>query len=298
MSLPPETFIFCQDYAKEREDQHRRKIVLPGDIPWEFRGSSVSQKGTGGFGKIRNATLKIHSSKPLSESNDGVVPWHNCPALKGKAATQAGLTPFGMFREHVQKVQETEDSEKKKINEMLTDPKATERTLKLWARPNSEAKNNELYGKRRNAVTHSVGGRRFTQEELIKSRAALPRFQNVNETSAGRDVRPGEGLVTGYQPHRQVTMSINGLDRTEQDQLDSNRYMAWLGGQLTMQSQSRTGGFQSPRDVAHLSYYHKLMAEREMSAEELYQLRQEKKRNLEKSKENPSVESDQIEDND
>jgi hypothetical protein len=43
MSLPPETFIFCQDYAKEREDQHRRKIVLPNDIPWEFRGSSVSQ---------------------------------------------------------------------------------------------------------------------------------------------------------------------------------------------------------------------------------------------------------------
>lgn len=39
--------------------------------------------------------LKIHSSKPLSESNDGVVPWHNCPALKGKAATQVGLAGTG-----------------------------------------------------------------------------------------------------------------------------------------------------------------------------------------------------------
>lgn len=45
MSQPPETYVFCQDYAKEQEERHRRKIILPNDIPWEFRGSRDSQVG-------------------------------------------------------------------------------------------------------------------------------------------------------------------------------------------------------------------------------------------------------------
>lgn len=58
----------------------------------------------------------------------------------------------------------------------------------------------------------------------------------------------------GHRSQRQVTTQIEGLDRTEQDVLDSNRYMCWLGGQLTLQSQSRTGGFQKHRDVANATY--------------------------------------------
>lgn len=50
--------------------------------------------------------LKIYASKELSESNDGVVPWHSCPCMKGKLATQAGSTPFGTFRENVTHVRE------------------------------------------------------------------------------------------------------------------------------------------------------------------------------------------------
>lgn len=49
----------------------------------------------------------IKCSKRLSESNDGVVPWMNCPQLHDKElASQAGLIPFGGIRLHAVKVQD------------------------------------------------------------------------------------------------------------------------------------------------------------------------------------------------
>ncbi|KAE9548225.1 hypothetical protein FO519_008565 [Halicephalobus sp. NKZ332] len=264
------------EYAKEQEEKHRRKIILPCVIPWEYGSNQyASQKGLGGFGKLRNTTLKIESSKELSDGNNGVVPFHSCPTLHERGATQAGERPFGSFRGHVTIVKDHD--EKKEIHEILVDPKATERVLKLWSKSNPEAKNDELYGRRRNAISESFGGRRFTQDELNKSRASIPKFQNFKETSAGRDLKVGDSLVTGYQPRRQVTTVINGLDRNEQDQLDSNKYTAWLGGQLTLQSQSQTGGFQKPRDVVNTSYYARLLNEKDLTPEELYQMRKSRK---------------------
>uniref|UniRef100_A0AC34QPL6 Uncharacterized protein n=1 Tax=Panagrolaimus sp. JU765 TaxID=591449 RepID=A0AC34QPL6_9BILA len=267
------------EYAKEQEMRHRRKILLPCVIPWEYGSNKyASQKGLGGFGKIRNTTLKVESSNLTADGNNGEVPFHSCPTLHEKGATQAGERPFGSFRGHLILVKDHDET--KKINDLLVDPKATERVLKLWSRANPEAKNDELYGKRRNNISESVGGRRFTQDELNKSRGSIPRFQNVKETSAAKDAKVGDALVTGYQPRRQVTTAINGLDWSEQDQLDSNRYMAWLGGQLTLQSQSKTGGFQKPRDVVNKSYYDRVMSEKDLTAEQLFQLR--KNRKLEK----------------
>lgn len=170
-----------------------------------------------------------------------------------------------------------DNDEVKPINEILVDPKATERILVKWSQPNPEAKNDELFGKRRNNITETTGGRRFTQEELIKSRASIPRFQNITETMAYRDYKSGEGLITGYSPKRQITTYIDGLDWNEQNQLDSNRYMAWLGGQVTLQSQSKTGGFNKPRDVVNSSYYDKLMNEKDLSPQELYELRKKER---------------------
>jgi hypothetical protein len=266
------------EYAKEQDLKHKRKIILPCVIPWEYGSNKyASQKGQGGFGKIRNTTIKIESSKQLSDGNNGEVPFHMCPTIHEKGATQAGQNPFGSFRETSVKVQEHNDEDKKKINDMLVDPKATERILTKFNQPNPEAKNGELYGKRRNNISESVGGRRFTQDELNKSRGAIPRFQNVKETSAAKDARVGDAPVGGFQPRRQVTTVINGLDWNEQLQLDSNRYMAWLGGQLTLQSQSHTGGFQAPRDVVNTNYYTRLMHEKDLTAEQLYKLRKAEK---------------------
>lgn len=78
------------------------------------------------------------------------------------------------------------------MNDLLQDPKATERVLKLWSQANPEAKNDQVYGKRRNVVAESVGGRRFTHDEIMKSHAAVPRFQRVAETSAAKDAKVGE----------------------------------------------------------------------------------------------------------
>ncbi|KAK0400776.1 hypothetical protein QR680_015446 [Steinernema hermaphroditum] len=256
------------EYAQEQEMRHRRKIVLPVVIPWEYGSNKfASQKGTSGFGAIRNQVVKIESSKKLSDSDDSCVPWINCPAMKEKYASQAGEKPFGGTRNQVTKVKETENDEQKLINEIVVDKKATARVLKKWDQPNPEAKNDHIYGKRRGATTTAVGGRRFTTEEITKSRAAIPKFQNIKDTAAAQNSKPGEAPSTGYRSHRQVTTMINGLDRSLQDQLDTNKYMAWIGGQVTLQSQSFTGGFQKPRDVVSTSYYDRLMNERKADLE-------------------------------
>ncbi len=109
-----------QVYAREQEKKHIRKIVLPCVIPWEAGSNKfASQKGSKGFGAPRNTSekrtdthslncpfsaLQVSSSRKLSESSDGVVPWISCPPMKEKYATQAGTTPFGGVREHVCRV--------------------------------------------------------------------------------------------------------------------------------------------------------------------------------------------------
>uniref|UniRef100_A0A1I8AA27 Cytotoxin-associated protein A n=1 Tax=Steinernema glaseri TaxID=37863 RepID=A0A1I8AA27_9BILA len=193
--------------------------------------------------------------------------------MKEKYASQAGEKPFGGTRNQVTKVKESDNDNGKLINDLIVDKKATERILRKWDQSNPEAKNDQIYGKRRDATINSVGGRRFTPEEISKSRAAIPRFQNVKETAAAQNMKAGEAPTVGYRSHRQVTTMINGLDRTLQDQLDTNKYMAWIGGQVTLQSQSLTGGFQKPRDVVSTSYYDRLMSERkaELEAEKLRQ---------------------------
>lgn len=46
-------------------------------------------------------------------------------------------------------------------------------------------------------------------------------------------------MAVGLHSNRQIITNVIGLDRTEQEQLDSNRYTAWLGGQARL----RTGYF-------------------------------------------------------
>ncbi|VDK55237.1 unnamed protein product [Anisakis simplex] len=264
------------------DPKFRRKIVLPCVIPWESGSNKyASQKGSGGFGMLRNATTVVTSSKGLSESNDGVVPWINCPPLKDKElASQSGLTPFGGFREHVAKVQEKDGEAKKDINKLLND-RSSERILTIWSQPSPQAKNLQPFGKQRGAVTPSVGGRSFSEKELNECRAAIPRFQDPRETFAAKAQKPAEGFATGLHNNRKTITHIEGLDRTEKDELDSNRYMAWLGGQvstyeiLTLQSQTRTGGFQKPRDVVSTSYYDRVMSERSPTVKEVREQREE-----------------------
>jgi hypothetical protein len=95
-----------QDYAKGQEEKHKRKIILPCVIPWEYGSNKfASQKGAAGFGTSRAAVTKIESTKELSESNDGVVPWVTCPDMRKQGANQSGSTPFGGIREHVRRTQ-------------------------------------------------------------------------------------------------------------------------------------------------------------------------------------------------
>lgn len=55
-----------QEYAKDQEQKHRRKIILPCVIPWEYGSNKfASQKGTGGFGAIRNASKYLLSVSRL-----------------------------------------------------------------------------------------------------------------------------------------------------------------------------------------------------------------------------------------
>ncbi|GMT33833.1 hypothetical protein PFISCL1PPCAC_25130, partial [Pristionchus fissidentatus] len=246
------------DYSRREEEKHRRKIVLPVVIPWEYGSNKfASQKGTGGFGGARDAKLNIFSSTPLPKNDESTLPKFSAP--NPDLANQSGSAPMGKFRDQVQHVKEHDQDDSIEINKMLPDKnKKRDRHLKKWDQPMADAKNNDVFGKQRNIVPNSTGGRRFTSEELSKSRASIPRFRDPRQTIAALAARPGESLVTGLTGTRQATMSIEGLERSEQDQLDTNRYMAWLGGQLTLQSQSCTGGFQKPRDVVSNNYYEKV----------------------------------------
>ncbi|CAD6189161.1 unnamed protein product [Caenorhabditis auriculariae] len=245
------------DYAKEKEVQHKRKIVLPNVIPWEYGSNKyATQKGSGGFGTIRNAKLNIKSSKDLSESNDGVVPQLNCPPMHHTYASQSKSTSFGAMREQVTKVVDTNGDSKVLISKIVDD-KMTETMLKKWNQPNREATNSEI-GRRRNALTETVGGHRMKREDTMKCLAAIPRFQDPRMTIAHLDKTNGSSYQPGLQRNRQATTNVEGLNRDISDQLDTNRYMAWLGGQLTLQSQSKTGGFNKTRDVVSQNYYNKV----------------------------------------
>uniref|UniRef100_A0A914WN76 Uncharacterized protein n=1 Tax=Plectus sambesii TaxID=2011161 RepID=A0A914WN76_9BILA len=238
----------ASEYAKQNEEKHKRKIILPCVIPWEYGSNRyASQKGMQGFGTSRCAVTKIESTKELSESNDGVVPWVTCPDMRKQGANQSGSTPFGGIQEHVRRVQEADGKK-----DMVLDPKS-ERFLSKWAQPNPTAKNDDI-GRRRDALTTSIGGRRFTHEENTKSHAAIPILHDPRNNVANSAFGTGAGMG-GYHSHRQVTTEIEGLDRSETEKIASNLATPWMGGSLAMQSQSKTGGFQKPRDVANSTYY-------------------------------------------
>uniref|UniRef100_A0A914H604 Chromo domain-containing protein n=1 Tax=Globodera rostochiensis TaxID=31243 RepID=A0A914H604_GLORO len=267
-----EKAILKERMRRVREPHLRRKMVLQEPcIPWEYGSNQFSsQKGSCAFGSIRNSTLKVHSSRELFPGDPTALPrWS-----RGTGNSQAGQTPFGMIREQVTRMVEHEGEDKKRCQELLQDPKQTERILKLWARSNPEAKNSRLFGSKRPEKMVSIGGREWSRHELMLSRAALPRLACVNETSAARDGREAIRVVAAG--NRQATMHIAGLDRTERDQLESNKCMSWLGGQLILQTQSGTGGFQTPRDVVSTSYYDRINGEKAAKEERQRKRRKEK----------------------
>ncbi|GMT03716.1 hypothetical protein PENTCL1PPCAC_25890, partial [Pristionchus entomophagus] len=246
------------DYAQREEAKHRRKIVLPVVIPWEYGSNKyASQKGSGGFGGARDATLKVFSSAPALKYDESTLPKFSAP--NPDLASQSGSAPMGKFRDQVQHVKDQHADDFIEVNKLLPDKNnKRDRTLKKWDRPLPDAKNNDVFGKKRDIVQTTTGGRRFTPEELSKSRASIPRFQDPRQTVAALAAKPGGSLVTGLVGSRQATTAIEGLERSERDQLETNRYMAWLGGQLTLQSQSQTGGFQKSRDVVSNNTYEKV----------------------------------------
>ncbi|CAD5234221.1 unnamed protein product [Bursaphelenchus xylophilus] len=259
----------------EERQNKAREIVLPNVIPWEYGSNKyASQTGSGGFGNIRKNVPEIICTRELTNSHNGNVPFHLCPPLKKAYASQAGQTPFGGFREQVLWVREHNDEEKKVPRDILTDWKATERSMPLLAKSNPNAKNDSI-GKIRENVSRPVGGLQMGYKDMIKCLATVPRFQCMDQISSIRDANEnnGEKMVGGLHHHRQIVTEIVGLNRTEQDQLDSNRYMAWLGGQLTLQSQARTGGFNKVRDVNNQTYYDHVLPDDRLSRQELEERR-------------------------
>ncbi|VBB27816.1 unnamed protein product [Acanthocheilonema viteae] len=284
-------YIELQEYAKQQEMKHRRKIILPCVIPWEYGSNKyASQKGTAGFGTIRNATTTIKCSKQLSESNDGVVPWMNCPQLRDKElASQAGLTPFGGIREHAIKVQDKDGEKKKDISKLIGD-QTSECILKIWSQANPNAKN----GKHRDAIMEVKGGRQFSQKELNASRAAIPKFHDPRETIAEKAKKADGTRSDGLISNRQENMRSKSARGTENNILDSN-YMAWIGGQLTLQSQIQTDGTRKSPDIISKSYFDRVMNEREYLIEKAKKEKAQREEQKEKEKVKGKFEFDERE---
>ncbi|VDK87275.1 unnamed protein product [Litomosoides sigmodontis] len=246
-----------QEYAKQYEIKHRRKIILPCVIPWESGSNKyASQKGTGGFGTIRNAVTPIKCSKQLSESNDGVVPWMSCPQLHDKElASQAGLTPFGGIREHVIKVQDKEGERKKDISKLVGD-QSSECILKIWSQANPNAKNGQLFGKHRDAITNVRGGRQLSQEELNASRAAIPKFHDPRETVAAKAKKAHSIRSDRSISNKQAEMEMKNMRGRSDDNVADSNYMAWIGGQITLRSKIQSNDLcESPASTTSKSYF-------------------------------------------
>ncbi|KAI6191400.1 hypothetical protein M3Y97_00224200 [Aphelenchoides bicaudatus] len=289
----PESELMRKIQERAQSDQ-TQKIQLPRNfISWEYGSNKhASQKGSGGFNRIRNTMMNIESSRDWIDCYE--VPFHLCPTLKRHdLASQAGQSSFGKFRDNLIYVKEHNDEEKKTVNEMLVDPKATSRILPRWNKPNNEAKNDQI-GSKRQTITEAVdkNSRRLTREEKQKCLGAVPRFQNIAETMAARhdELNGKQQMAVGLHSNRKIITNVNGLDRTEQDQLDSNRYMAWIGGQLTLQSQSKTAGFMKKRDVVNVSYYDKLIDEAAKRLE-MEQLRERDRQEKDDVEQNFSIDS-------
>uniref|UniRef100_A0A2A6BEL5 Uncharacterized protein n=1 Tax=Pristionchus pacificus TaxID=54126 RepID=A0A2A6BEL5_PRIPA len=250
------------DYSKREEEKHRRKIVLPAVIPWEYGSNKyASQKGSGGFGGSRDATLKIFSSTPFTKFDESTLPKFSAP--NPELANQSGSAPMGKFRDQVQHV---------KDQHVLS---ISFSVYYLTARSMTQC-------------------HKTCEIRTNLSKASIPRFQDPRQTIAGMAAKPGESLVVGLTGTRQATTYIEGLERSERDQLETNRYMAWLGGQLTLQSQSQTGGFQKPRDVVSNNTYEKV-TKRDADPRALRSrrtMKEEKKKSLEETQEEETAQNE------
>lgn len=61
------------DYAKQQAEKHKRKIILPNVISWEYGTNKyASQKGQSAFGTIRNTKLNNDSDVQYWKKNDVV----------------------------------------------------------------------------------------------------------------------------------------------------------------------------------------------------------------------------------
>ncbi|CAO4382919.1 unnamed protein product [Caenorhabditis nigoni] len=61
------------DYAKQQAEKHKRKIILPTCISWEYGSNKfASQKGQSAFGTIRNTKLNNDSDVQYWKKNDVV----------------------------------------------------------------------------------------------------------------------------------------------------------------------------------------------------------------------------------
>ncbi|VDO55853.1 unnamed protein product [Onchocerca flexuosa] len=172
----------------------------------------------------------------------------------------------------------TEGEKKKDINKIVGD-QTSESILKIWSQANPDAKNDQLFGKHRDAVMEVKGGRQFSQKELDASRAAIPKFQDPRETAAAKAQKASvisiftrcNGLVENKQTE------TGNAKRNEDNVLDSN-YMAWIGGQLTLQSESNPNDLQKSHDIISKSYFDRVMSEKE------YVMGKAKKEKREKAK--------------
>uniref|UniRef100_A0A1I7X4A4 Uncharacterized protein n=1 Tax=Heterorhabditis bacteriophora TaxID=37862 RepID=A0A1I7X4A4_HETBA len=161
----------------------------------------------------KNKIVINDCSKRLSESNNGVIPQITGSLPHREGTTQSGETSFGTIRGQVTRVKDKDR-------------------------------------KRRSTVHNSSGGRRFTQEEIDRSRAAIPRFH---------DPRP---IIAKIKQKNEESTLIKGIDETPIDQADTNRYLAWLGGQVTLQSNA--GRSAENRAILSKSYYNYLMTARQL----------------------------------
>uniref|UniRef100_A0AC35TK04 Uncharacterized protein n=1 Tax=Rhabditophanes sp. KR3021 TaxID=114890 RepID=A0AC35TK04_9BILA len=232
----------------------KKRILLPNVIPWESGSNKfASLKGTLPFGGYRSIVPNIITPPYFKESEETSIPFLTCPPLKANIASQKGQRPFGSFRNEICCV--TVGKDKKRVEDCMPNKVKNMAVLPKMRIPNKEAKRDEIFGHFRGQKLEVFGGPQLTEDNAKICDNTLPKFHDVQNTRAAE-----------FKKNAQAPLFQSFVSDPKTEQQLSEQYRAWMGGQLTIKSDRPV----NMKKSSNLSFFDKLMSEKDMSATELY----------------------------
>ncbi|CAJ0959095.1 unnamed protein product, partial [Mesorhabditis belari] len=217
----------------------RKKLVLPPILPWESGSNKfASQKGESPFGATRNNVLSLDPPKPNSDPPPFVdnrpIPIFGGPRPHLTSTVIKMLSVFDVLNLLHFKNNEKTSTKRHNFSPTPSDSINVEKTFRT-----------------QNLKIESTRLRTLNEEEELLCKAAIPRFVSPSSSIAEKHEKE---LKENHTRHRSTWNGDYSVIGSEERQ----RYLAWIGGQLTT---VRPIG--QPNPSKNQTYYERLMFERD-----------------------------------